>query len=131
MRIFTRLALPALFALVAGVACTTTQLPPAHGFEEALGVYRLSSGKKALAVAVDEKGRKEFSVLYGAWRQKSANEKALAFCNQKAARRGIEAQCYLFAVGDAAAPSTLRGCAEGWIGERRCALQKQYPLGGR
>ena len=127
MRIFTRLS---LFTLLAGLACTTTQLPPASGFEEALDVYRLSSGKKAMAVAVDEEGRKEFSVLYGAWRQKSANEKALAFCNQKAARRGIEAQCYLFAIGDEAAPSTLRGCAEGWIGARRCALQKQYPLGG-
>ena len=44
--------------------------------------------------------------------------------------KGIDAQCYLFAVGDEAAPSTLKGCAMGRISERRCAFQRRYPLGG-
>ena len=122
--------LRAVLSLLLGLGCATTQLAPTSGFEETLDVYRLSSGKKALALAVDENGRKAYSVLFGAWSQKSANQRAMAACNANAARRGVEAQCYLFAVGDEAAPSTLRGCAEGRIGARRCALQQQYPLGG-
>jgi hypothetical protein len=121
---------PALLALLLSLGCATTQLAPSSGFEETLGVYRLSSGKKALALAADENGKKAFAVLYGSWSQQSANEKALAACDRNAATRGVQAQCYLFATGDEAAPSTLRGCAEGRIGARRCALQQQYPLGG-
>ena len=119
-----------MLALLLSLGCATTQLAPASGFEEALGVYRLSGGKKALALAVDENGKKAFAVLYGSWSQTSANEKALAACSAKAAKSGVQATCYLFATGDEAAPSTLRGCAEGRIGARRCALQRQYPLGG-
>jgi len=122
--------LTTLLVLLLGLGCATTQLAPTSKFEETLDVYRFSSGKKALALAADENGRKAFSVLYGDWSQKSANRKALAGCNAKAARHGIDAQCYLFAIGDEAAPSTLRGCAKGWIGARRCALQQQHPLGG-
>jgi hypothetical protein len=121
---------PTLLALLLGLGCATTELAPSSGFEEALDVYRLSSGKKALALAADESGRKVFYAHYGGWSQKSADEKALAACNSNAARKGIEAQCYLFASGDEAAPSTVRGCAEGRIGAKRCALQQQYPLGG-
>jgi hypothetical protein len=121
---------PTLLALLLSLGCATTQLAPSGGFEEALDVYRLSSGKKALALAVDENGKKAFAALYGSWSQKSADRKALDGCNRNAARRGIQAQCYLFATGDEAAPATLRGCAEGRIGARRCALQQQYPLGG-
>jgi len=121
---------PTLLALLLSLGCATTQLAPSGGFEEALDVYRLSSGKKALALAVDENGKKAFAALYGSWSQKSADRKALDGCNRNAARRSIQAQCYLFATGDEAAPTTLRGCAEGRIGARRCALQQQYPLGG-
>ncbi len=123
--------LSTLLVLLLGLGCATTQLAPASGFEGVLDVYRFSSGKKALALAADEKGKKAFSVRSGDWSQKSANRKALAACNAKAARHGVEAQCYLFAIGDEAAPSTLRGCAKGWIGAKRCALQRQHPLGGR
>jgi hypothetical protein len=122
--------LPTLLALLLALGCATTQLAPTSGFQETLDVYLLSSGKKALALAADENGKKAFSVLYGDWSQKSANRKALAACNAKAARHGVEAQCFLFAIGDEAAASTLRGCAKGWIGARRCALQQQHPLGG-
>lgn len=121
---------PALLALLLGLGCATTQLAPTGGFEETLDVYRLSRGKKALALAVDENGKKAFSVLWGSWTQGSANRKALDACNRKAARSGVQAQCYLFAIGDEAAPATLRGCAEGRISARRCALQRQTPLGG-
>ena len=95
-----------------------------------LGAYQLSGGKKALALAVDANGRKAYSVRSGDWRQKSSNRKALAACNSKAARHGVQAQCYLFAIGDEAAPSTLKGCAMGRISEKRCAFQRRYPLGG-
>ena len=71
---------------------------------------------------------KAFAVLYGSWSQASANEKALVECSKNAERSGVQATCYLFAAGDEAAASTLRGCAEGRIGARRCALQEQYPL---
>jgi hypothetical protein len=122
--------LSTLLALLLSLGCATTQLPPTSGFEETLRVYRFSKGKKALAVAVDENGKKAFAVLYGSWSQASANEKALVECTRNAEQRGVQATCYLFATGDEAAPSTLRGCAEGRIGARRCALQQQYPLDG-
>ena len=43
-----------LLALLLSLGCATTQLAPTSGFEETLDVYRLSRGKKALALAVDE-----------------------------------------------------------------------------
>jgi hypothetical protein len=119
-----------LLTLVLFLGCSTTMLAPDSGFEEVMGAYHLSGGKKALALAVDERGKKAYAVRSGDWRQKSCNRKALAACNAKAARHGIEAQCYLFAIGDEAAPSTLKGCAKGRIGEKRCAFQRQHPLGG-
>lgn len=119
-----------MLALLLSLGCATTHLPPASGFEETLDIYRHSEGKKALAVAVDENGKKAFAVLYGSWSQASANEKALVECSKNAEKSGVQATCYLFAAGDEAAASTLRGCAGGQIGARRCALQQQYPLGG-
>lgn len=120
----------AMFALLLGIGCaTTTELGPSASFEETLGVYRHSSGKKALALAADEHGKKAYGVLYGSWSQDKANEKALATCTQNATRSGVQAHCYLFAIGDRAAPQTLRGCADGRINPRRCALQREYPLG--
>lgn len=121
---------PTLLALLLAIGCATTQLDPTSGFEETLEVYRLSRGKKAFAVAVDENGKKAFAVLFGSLSQEDANEKALAQCNENAARNAVQAPCYLFAIGADAAPATLRGCAEGRIGARRCALQQQHPLGG-
>jgi len=120
--------LPLLLALLLSLGCATTELDRTSGFEETLHVYSLSKGKKALAVAVDENGKRAFAALYGSWSQASADEKALVECTENAERSGVEATCYLFAIGDEAAPSTLRGCAEGRIGARRCALQEQYPL---
>jgi hypothetical protein len=118
-------------SLLLGIGCaTTTQLGPSASFEETLGVYRLSSGKKALALAADEHGRKAYGVLYGSWSQDKANEKALATCTENATRSGVQALCYLFATGDRAAPETLRGCAEGRINPRRCALQDEHSVGG-
>jgi hypothetical protein len=121
--------IPGMLALLLSLGCATTQLPPASSFEETLDVYRHSKGKKALALAVDENGKKAFAVLYGSLTQASANEKALVGCSKNAERSGVQATCYLFATGDEAAASTLRGCAEGRIGARRCALQEQHPLG--
>jgi len=122
--------LPIMLALLLVLGCAATQLSPSSGLEETLRVYSHSKGKKALAVAADENGKRAFAVLYGSWSQASANEKALVECSKNAERSGVQATCYLFATGDEAAPSTLRGCAEGRIGAKRCALQEQYPLGG-
>ena len=58
---------PTVLALLMSLGCTTTQLGPSQGFEEALDVYLLSSGKKALALAADEGGRKAFYAHYGGW----------------------------------------------------------------
>jgi hypothetical protein len=124
MRFFTLLAL----SLILG--CAGTQPAPTRGFAETLDLYRASGGKKALALAADENGRKAFAIVHGSWRQKSADEKALATCNEGAARDGVLAQCFLFASGDEEAASTHRGCAAGRIGATRCALQRQYSLGG-
>ena len=122
--------LPLLLSLLLSFGCATTELGPTSSFDETLNVYRLSKGKKALAVAVDENGKRAFAALYGSLSQASANEKALVGCTKNAERSGVQATCYLFAIGDEAAPSTLRGCAEGRINSRRCALQEQHPLGG-
>jgi hypothetical protein len=124
MRFFTLLAL----SLILG--CAGTQPAPSRSFAEILDLYRTSGGKKALALAADENGKKAYVIVHGTWRQKSADEKALATCNERAARSGVLAQCYLFASGDEENASTLRGCAEGRIGATRCALQRQYSVGG-
>jgi len=124
MRFFTLLAL----SLILG--CAGTQPAPSRGFAEMLDLYHASGGKKALALAADENGNKAFAIASGRLRQKSADQKALATCNEGAAKRGILAQCYLFASGDEEAASTLRGCSKGKIGATRCALQRQHSLGG-
>jgi hypothetical protein len=124
MRFFTLLAL----SLILG--CAGTQPAPSRGFAEMLDLYRTAGGKKALALAADENGKKAFAIANGRWRQKSADEKALTTCNEGAAKSGVLAQCYLFASGDEEAAPTLSGCAEGRIGAKRCALQRQYSVGG-
>jgi hypothetical protein len=120
------LASVALLAALAISACRTTQLEPTATLDEAVRIYRLSKDAKAMAVAADEYGKRTWGVFYGALRQDKANEEALAGCERNAARAGVRAPCYLFAIGDQPAAETVRGCAEGRIGPRRCAVQSQH-----
>ena len=115
----------ALAALLLAGACTTT-LEGAASFPEAVRLYRLSDDKKALAVAVDERGRRVWGVMFGSLRQESANEKALEECTRNAARAGVRTTCHLFAIGDDQAPATVGACKEGRISAKRCALQSSY-----
>jgi hypothetical protein len=121
-----RVLLAFFLAVLATAACRTTQLEPTATLEEAVRVYRLSKDAKAMAIAADEGGRRTWGVLYGGLRQEKANEEALAACERNAARAGVRAPCYLFAIGDRQAAETVRACAQGRIGPRRCAVQAQY-----
>jgi hypothetical protein len=116
----------AWLAAVVAAACPTTQLEPTATLEEAVRVYRLSKDPKAMAIASDEYGQRAWGVFYGGLRQERATEEALAACERNAARAGVRAPCYLFAIGDQPAQQTVRACAEGRIGPRRCAVQSRY-----
>jgi len=116
-----------LILVTAPGGCTTTShMEGARTFPEAVKIYRLSDGKKALAVAADEQGKRAWGVLYGSSRQEHANKNALEDCQRNAARSGVRAECYLFAVGDVQAANTVKACSEGRIGSRRCAVQAKY-----
>ena len=120
-----RAALPAyLTSACLTLSCVTT-LDSASTFPETLEMYRLQSGTRALAVAVDESGRRAWGV-YEAPLQGTANKRALEVCRGNAARVGIRAPCFLFAESDAQSEETLIGCGEGRIPRSRCALQSRY-----
>lgn len=122
--------LAALLALAA--ACAPTRLAPVEGgFEETVLVYRDSDPEKALALAADEAGRSAWGAAIGAWSKEAASERALETCRASAERRGVEAPCRLFALGDRPAEATRRACERGRAGARRCALQERHaPLLG-
>jgi hypothetical protein len=114
-------------ASLLGAGCATTErVGDTATFAETVELYRLGDEHKALAVAVNERGRRAWGVLYGSLSEEDAREKALEECRSNARRAGVDAGCHLFAVDGAVARDTLRGCAEGRIGAQRCALQEQY-----
>jgi hypothetical protein len=110
--------------LLAG--CQATRVGDAETFDEAVQVYRVSKDKKALALAADERGRRRWGAQYGSLDQERANEDAMEECQRNARRSGLEAQCYLFAVGDREPRSTLEGCRAERINPKRCAAQAKY-----
>jgi hypothetical protein len=119
--------LAAACAALLGAGCATTErVGDSATFAETVELYRLGDEHKALAVAVNERGRRAWGVLYGSFSEDDAREKALAECRSNAERAGVDAACHLFAVDEAAARDTVRACAEGRIGAQRCALQEQY-----
>lgn len=122
--VLVRAAALAAAALLLG--CQATRVGDAGTFEEAVRTYSVSEGKKALALAADERGRRRWGAQYGSLEQQRASRDAMEECQRNARRSGIEAQCYLFAVGDREARSTAEGCREKRINPRRCAAQSKY-----
>ena len=113
-------------ALLATSACRTTRLDSTSSFQETVAIYRETDDPKALALAADEYGKKTWGVAYGGFSEERSAEEAMALCERNAANSGVRAPCYLFAVGNRPAADTVRACAEGRIGPRRCAAQGQY-----
>lgn len=115
-----------LLALAAG--CETTRLAASSSFAETVSIYSSSPEKKALALAADEHGRRVWGASIGSKLQGRANDDALEECRKNAAHRGLEAHCYLFAVGNAPAAETLEACSQGRVNPKRCAAQDRFPL---
>lgn len=119
--ILSALALPAALP-----GCAATRMEGVSSFPEAVRLYRMSDDQKAMAVAADARGRRAWGVVFEYAREESAVEKALEECRANAAAARVDAPCFLFAVNDAQAESTVRACAEGRIGGQRCGLQSKY-----
>src|SRR5262245_53835319 len=103
------------------VACQGTRLGESSTLDEAVDVYLDSSGTKAFAVAADEGGKK----VWGSGRsltQNRSNEIALDECAKNAKQRGVQAQCFLLAVGEREAKATVDGCAQRRINAKRCVV---------
>jgi hypothetical protein len=117
------LAAAALFA-----SCETTRVGESSTFEEAVRTYAAADGRKALALAADEKGKRAWGAQYGKSlsSQERATREALEECDANARRRGVRAECYLFAIGDRQSRSTLEKCSARRINPKRCALQERY-----
>lgn len=119
-----------LLALAAGfgTACKTTRVGETASFEEAVRTYAVAKGRKALALAADENGRRAWGAQYGKSfsSEERAIREALDECDANARRYGVQAECHLFAVGDQPARETLDKCGARRINEKRCALQQQY-----
>jgi|GEM_PF-6987902 len=115
-----------LHVAAALLGCEATRLSDTETFEEAVRTYRVSDEKKALALAADENGRRVWGAQYGSLDQERATDEAMEECQRSARRAGVQAQCYLFAVGDREPPATLEGCRAGRINPRRCAAQSRY-----
>jgi hypothetical protein len=113
-------------ALLGAGCATTARVAETATFEETVDLYRLGKEHKALAVAVDERGRRAWGVLYGSLSLDGARENALEECRSNALRAGVDAPCHLFAADGAAARETVKACAQGRIGAQRCALQEKY-----
>lgn len=88
----------AIFYNAAGPA--SLSLGPALPFEEVITEYRTYGGEKAIALAVAENGRRTWGYAFGFRTTKLATERALLECEQRVARRGLQATCELYAVGD-------------------------------
>jgi len=121
-----RAAATLLIALLLA-ACKTTRVGEASTFQEAVGTYGAADGRKALALASDERGRRAWGAQYGrSLSQERSTREALEECAASAKRTGVQAQCYLFAIGDRQAKSTIEKCEAGLVNPRRCRDQERY-----
>ena len=122
-----RRLLPLLLALGALAGCETPRLTGAATFEEAVRTYAAAKGSKALALAADERGKRAWGAQYGrSTSEERAIRDALAECDDSARRLGVEAQCFLFAIGNEEARSTLEKCGAGRIPAKRCQAQQRF-----
>jgi hypothetical protein len=120
-----RLPLVLLVALSTG-GCQTVRVGETRSFEEAVRTYAVADDKKALAVAADEHGNRVWGAQYGSWTQERANREAMSECEANARSAGVQAQCYLFAIGGKPSRTTLDRCQSKRINPARCALQDRY-----
>ena len=120
------LVLP-LAALLLATACETTRLRDTETLEEAIRTYAVTEETKAFAIAADEHGKRAWDSKHGKLlSEEGAIEGTLQACNDNARARGVQADCYLFAVGDRQPRSTLEKCQSGQIGKKRCKVQQDY-----
>lgn len=122
-----RLRLPVLALLAALCGCETPRLSGASSFEEAVRTYAAAEGPKALALAADESGKRAWGAQFGRSSSKErAQRDALAECDASARSLGVDAQCFLFAIGNAEARSTVEKCSAGRIPAKRCQAQQRF-----
>jgi hypothetical protein len=108
-------------------ACETTRMPDTETLEEAIRTYAVTDETKAFAIAADERGKRVWDSKHGRLiSEDAAIEGTLEACNDHARARGIQADCYLFAVGDRQPRSTLEKCQSGQINKKRCKVQQDY-----
>ncbi len=119
-----------LLLLVALAACTTTLGggAPARSLPEAVSVYEMMSGTKAMALAVTPEGRRTWGVA-SAQLQSSASKRAIETCEENVARLGLLADCHLLAEGNAPAQATEAACFAGTLPEQRCQAQREFAPG--
>ena len=108
-------------------ACETTRLRDTETLEEAIRTYAVTEETKAFAIAADENGKRAWDSKHGKFiSEEAAIEGTLEACNDNARSRGVQADCYLFAVGDRQPRSTLEKCQSGQINPKRCKVQQDY-----
>jgi hypothetical protein len=114
-----------LAAALAG--CETPRLSGAATFEEAVRTYAAADEPKVLALAADERGKRAWGAQFGRSTSKErAFRDAIAECDASARRLGVDAQCFLFAVGNRQARSTVEKCRDGRIPPKRCRAQERF-----
>jgi len=101
---------------------TQLEAPAGAKLEDAWRLYRISEEDKAMAIAVDDSGRRVWGLVYGSMSQESANKHALEECAANAKARGMTASCHLFAVGDERAPGAVSACSDGRAPAAFCKL---------
>jgi hypothetical protein len=108
-------------------ACETTRLRDTETLEEAIRTYAVTEETKAFAIAADENGKRAWDSKHGKFiSEEAAIEGTLDACNDNARSRGVQADCYLFAVGDRQPRSTLEKCQSGQVNKKRCKVQQDY-----
>jgi hypothetical protein len=116
----------ALALLLMAAGCETTRVGEASSFEEAVRTYRAAEGRKALALAADDR-RRAWGAQYGrSLSEERTIREAMEECEASAHRLGVQAECHLFAIGNRQARSTVEKCNARRIGKKRCQLQQDY-----
>ena len=118
----------AVTSALLGLSCASwfsAQLdaPAGARLEDAWRLYRISEDSKAMAIAIDESGRRRvWGLRYGYLSQSSANEDALEECAASAKAGGFTTSCHLFAVGNRRAPGAVAACSDGRAPANFCSL---------
>jgi hypothetical protein len=122
-------ALVLSLSLTAAIGCASlqaTRVGRPTTLHEALSIYREADEKKAIAIAVDQGGKRTWGAFYHAELQGFANEQALAECERNVLEHRIRAECWLFAEGDEPSSDTTLACRSGKPNAKRCAYQDRF-----